>query len=100
MVWSGSDSAALFVRCLVAAYVSMVPHWGLFTGDPPRAMRFWARLYSGDSVLVAPLTMSSNDSGIVGVAEGALHPRGVGRARLIIELPGKTIRTFVEVRER
>src|SRR5687768_7010703 len=41
MAWSDADSARLFVRCRLAAYVSMVPHWGLFTGDPPRAMRFW-----------------------------------------------------------
>jgi hypothetical protein len=100
MAWSGADSASLLVRCRVAAYVSMVPHWGLFTGDPARTMRFWARLYSGDSVLVAPLAITTNDSGIVRVVEAALEPRGVGRARLLIELPGKTLRTFVEVRER
>lgn len=98
--WSGTDSARLVVRCRIAAYYTTMGIQYVFTTDPPRTLRVWARLYTGDSILVRPLAITTTDTSIVRIEDGALWPRGVGRARFVIELPGKTIRSFVEVHER
>jgi hypothetical protein len=98
--WSREDSASLLVRCRLAAYFGGAAFGTLFTTDAPRAVRIWARLYSRDSILVAPISLTTTDTSIVRFEGVTIRPVAVGRARFVMELPGKTIRSFAEVHER